>query len=152
MIHYAVLRHGFDITRNPARLGGNHEETFWLKLEHEREKPSWLVGNVLWLVSWEGTMKMRHMLYGWFKVEHVGKCHAVVTQHFASGNEGCLFPHALGPLDMQPWFLKFAESTRTFRDGDPTDLGPYLHDLLGFARNAGCPVPAEGQAQEATAS
>ncbi len=98
MIHYAVLRHGFDISRNPARLGGSHEEPFWLKLGHGGETPRWLIGNVLWLVSWEGTLKMRHMLYGWYAVEHVGKCQAVISQHTASGHEGCLFPYALGPL------------------------------------------------------
>ena len=30
MTHFAVLRHGFDIHRNPDRLGLPSEETFWL--------------------------------------------------------------------------------------------------------------------------
>src|ERR1035437_7074122 len=88
MIHYAVLRHGFDISRNPTRLGGSHDEPFWLKLGHSGEPPRWLTGNVLWLVSWEGTMKMRHMLYGWYVVERVGKCQAVISQYTACGHEG----------------------------------------------------------------
>jgi hypothetical protein len=142
MIHYAVLRHGFDISQNPARLGGSHEEPFWLKLGHGGDSPRWLTGNVLWLVSWEGTMKMRHMLYGWYVVEHVGKCQAVISQHTASGREGCLFPYVLGPLDPQPWFLPFVEAQKRFRDGEPTDITPILDHLRTFVRNAGCQVPA----------
>jgi hypothetical protein len=149
MTHYAVLRHGFDISRNPVRLGGSHDETFWLKLGHGGESPKHLVGNVIWLISWEGTMKMRHMLYGWYVVERVGKCNAVVTQHTATGNEGALFPYPLGPLDQQPWFLPFVESHRGFRDGEPTDVGAILSELQTFVRNAGCIGPtmeAVGQA------
>ena len=154
MTHYAVLRHGFDIHRNPApaRLGGNHDETFWLNLGHEGAPPSWLVGNVLWLVSWEGTMKMRHMLYGWYTVDRVGKCNAVVAQNCAAGNDGCLFPNALGPLDMQPWFLKFVETHKRFRDGEPTEVSGCLDDLRAFVRNAGCPLPASDPVGQGSAT
>jgi hypothetical protein len=151
MIHYAVLRHGFDISRNPDHLGGSHDESFWLKLGHGGEPPLWLIGNVLWLVSWEGTMKMKHMLYGWYVVEHVGKCQAVISQHTASGNEGCLDPYALGPLDQQPWFLPFVEGQKRFRDGEPTDITPILDHLRTFVRNAGCEVPPPSAAAKRTA-
>jgi hypothetical protein len=153
MTHYALLRHGFDIARKPDRLGGSHDDPFWLKLNHghghSSEKPTWLPGNVVWLVSWEGTMKMRHMLCGWFVVERVGKCNAVIATHTACGTEGSLFPYALGPLDQQPWFLKFVENHRKFRDGEPTDISENLDDLTAFVRNAGCTVPpAESLARQ----
>ena len=150
MTHYALLRHGFDISRNPVRLGGSHDEPFWLKLGHAGEPPKHLAGNVLWLISWEGTMKMRHMLYGWYIVQRVGKCHAVVTQHTATGNDGALFPYPLGPLDQQPWFPPFAASHRKFRDGEPTDITPILGDMLTFVRNAGCVSPAAEAVEQAT--
>lgn len=146
MIHYAVLRHGFDLSRDPVGMTGDHEGPFWLKLGHGGGPPDWLVGNVLWLVSWEGALKMRHMLYGWFVVEQVGNCQAVVSRHTASGREGCLFPQALGPLDQHPWFPPFVESHGRFRDGEPTDVTPILDHLRTFVRNAGCPVPVPRRA------
>ncbi|MFO0954638.1 MAG: hypothetical protein U0835_26440 [Isosphaeraceae bacterium] len=142
MTHYAVLRHGFDVSRNPARLGGSRDAAFWLKLGHSGEPPRHLVGNTLWLVSWEGSVKTRHMLYGWYNVDRVGKCSAVVTQNTACGNEGALFPYPIGPLDLQPWFPAFAESHRGFRDGEPTDITPILDDLLAYVRHAGLAAPA----------
>ena len=149
MTHHALLRHGFDISKNPPRLGGNHDEPFWIKLGHGGEPPKHLVNGVIWLISWEGTMKMRHMLYGWFKVRQVGKCNAVTVSHCLSGTEGALFPHALGPLDQQPWFLPFVEGQKEFRDGDPVDVAPILDDLLTFVRNAGSPAPTEAHADAA---
>jgi hypothetical protein len=142
MTHYAVLRHGFDVSKKPDRLGGSHDDPFWLKLGHTGGTPTWLVGNVLWLVSWEGAMKTRHMLHGWFAVTRIGKTNAVSAAHTACGTEGCLFPAALGPLDPQPWFLKFVETHRAFREGEPTDVSAHLDDLAAFARNAGCAVPS----------
>lgn len=141
MIHYAVLRHGFDISRHPERLGGSHDEPFWLKLGHGGDSPRWLEGQVLWLVSWEDTIKMRHMLYGWYQVEHVGKCQAVISQHTACGSEGSLFASPLGPLDRQPWFFPFVEANKRFRDGEPTDITPILDQVRTLVRNAGCEVP-----------
>ncbi|MGE3821809.1 MAG: hypothetical protein AB7I30_20540, partial [Isosphaeraceae bacterium] len=100
--------------------------------------------------SWEGTMKMRYMLYGWFKVQRVGKTNAVTATPCVAGNEGRLFPFALGPLDQQPWFLPFVEANKALRDGEPVDVAPILDDLMTYVRNAGLPVPLEPQ--EATSN
>lgn len=143
MTHYAVLRHGFDVHRNPDRLGPLHDDArFWLGLGPGGEPPSWLVGNVLWLISWEGFMKTHHVITGWFVAEHVGRRAGVVAQHDVTGNDGELFPRGVGPLDMHAWFHKFAESHRRFREGEPTDLGEYAGELIALARNAGLRVPA----------
>jgi hypothetical protein len=143
MTHYAVLRHGFDIHHNPDRLGPrNDEEKFWLSLGSGGESPSWLVGNTLWLISWEGFMKTHHVICGWYTVSRVGKRAGVVAQHYAAGNEGELYPRALGPLDVHPWFHKFVEAHRKFREGEPTDLEEFTNDVLSLARGAGARVPA----------
>jgi hypothetical protein len=141
MAHNAVLRHDFDIRRNPKRLGPPSEETFWLPLGHGGESPTWLVGSVLWLISWEGFMKTRHILNGWFEVSRVGKRPGVVAQHFACGNEGAVYVPGLGPIEQRPWFQKFVESNRRFRDGEPTDVEEHLGELLTLARSAGQRVP-----------
>lgn len=95
-------------------------------------------------------MKMRYMLYGWFKVQRVGKTNAVTATPCVAGNEGRLFPFALGPLDQQPWFLPFVEANKALRDGEPVDVAPILDDLMTYVRNAGLPVPLEPQ--EATSN
>ena len=143
MTHYAVLRHGFDIQQNPRRLGPASDEPFWLGLGHGGASPSWLVGNTLWLVSWEGVLKMRHMLWGWYEVEHVGTRAGVAAQHYASGQTGQLFDRSVGPLDVQPWFTKFQEAHRAFRDGDPTDITEHLADLIGLTQAAGFRAPSD---------
>ena len=95
-------------------------------------------------------MKMRHMLYGWYVVDRVGKCQAVISLPTACGHEGSLFPFALGPLDQQPWFLPFVVSHKKFRDGEPVDMTPILDELQAFVRNAGSPVPVARVTQEAS--
>lgn len=142
MTHFAVLRHGFDIHRNPDRLGPPYDEPFWLGLGHGGGPPSWLVGNTLWLISWEGVLKMRHVLWGWFTVDHVGQRAGVAAQHYASGSEGHLFERGLGPLDLQPWFDRFLESHRKFRDGEPTDVSEHFGELMTLAQSAGFRTPA----------
>lgn len=143
MTHYAVLRHNFDVHRNPDRLGPLYDDDkFCLAMNGASEPPPGLAGNVAWLISWEGFMKTHHVVVGWFKVENFGKRHGVVAQHYVSGNDGELFGRGLGPLDMHPWFYKFVEANRRFRDGEPTELGDYVHELLTLARGAGYRVPA----------
>jgi hypothetical protein len=100
------------------------------------------VGNSLWLVSWEGVLKMRHILWGWFVVDHIGQRAGVAAQHFASGREGHLFTRGLGPLDMQPWFDRFLENHRKFRDGEPTDITEHVGELLALTQSAGFRAPA----------
>ena len=74
MTHYAVLRHNFDIQHNPDRLGpGYDDEKFWLSVGSGGDSRSWLVGNLIWLISWEGFMKTHHVVSGWYKVDQVGK-------------------------------------------------------------------------------
>jgi hypothetical protein len=141
MTHYAVLRHQFDIHRNPDRLGPLHEEKFCLTMNPGGDAPNWLVGHVVWLVSWEGFMKTHHIVPGWFKVDHFGRRHGVVTHHYAAGTDGELFPRPVGPLDMHPWFHSFVEAHRGFREGHPTDLGSHLGELIALARSAGYRVP-----------
>lgn len=143
MTHYAVLRHHFDIHRNPDRLGPLYDdEKFCLALNGHGEPPPGLVGNVVWLISWEGFMKTHHVVVGWFQVSHVGKHRGVVTHRYLGGNEGALFTRGVGPLDMQPWFHKFVEANRKFREGEPTQVDEYLDDLQILARSAGYALPA----------
>ena len=112
MTHYAVLRHGFDIHQNPRRLGPPSAAPFWLGLGHGGAAPSWLVGNTIWLVSWEGMIKMRHMLWGWYVVAHVGTRASVAAQYFASGHDGQLFePRGLDRLKRTPGSPSFARSS-----------------------------------------
>jgi hypothetical protein len=142
MTHYAVLRHHFDIHRNPDRLGPLYDdEKFCLALNGHGEPPTWLVGNVVWLVSWEGFMKTHHVICGWFRVSQIGKRHGVVAQHYAGGNDGELYPRGLGPLDMHGWFHKFVEANRRFREGEPTEIDEHLNDLVTLARVPGYRVP-----------
>ena len=156
MTHYMVLRHNFDVHRNPDRLGQLGDgEKFCLPLNGQGGSPSWLTGNTVWLISWEGFMKTHHVVVGWFTVDQVGKRHGVVAQHYIGGNEGELFARGLGPLDMHPWFHKFVEANRKFREGEPTEVGEYLGELLTLARGAGYRVPAgsaEGQVVQGSAS
>jgi hypothetical protein len=142
MKHYAVLRHGFDIHRNPERLGPPGDEKFCLSLNSHGDPPGWLEGNVVWLISWEGFMKTHHVICGWFKVGHIGKRHGVVVQHYLGGEEGAMFPRGLGPLDMHDWFHRFVEANRHFREGEPTDLEDYANELISLARSVGYPLPA----------
>jgi hypothetical protein len=142
MTHYAVLRHNFDIQHNPDRLGPGHgDERFWLSLGSGGGTPSWLVGNIVWLVSWEGFMKTHHVVVGWFKAEQVGRRAGVVAQHYVSGNEGVIYPRGVGPLDMRPWFHKFVEANRKFREGEPTDIEEYTSDMFTLCQAAGYHVP-----------
>lgn len=143
MTHYAVLRHNFDIQHNPDRLGpGYDDERFWLSLGSGNDSRSYLVGNTVWLISWQGFMKTHHVISGWFKVEHVGKRAGVVAQHYASGNEGVILGRGVGPLDMREWFHKFVEENRKFREGEPTDISGYLTELLAMTQADGYRVPA----------
>jgi hypothetical protein len=146
MTHFAVLRHGFDIHRNPDRLGTAGDEKFNLTLKSSSggggELPTGLEGNALWLISWEGFMKTHHVVVGWFVVSQVGKRHGVVAQPYAGGDDGVMFPRGLGPLDMHDWFHKFVEANRRFREGEPTDLGDHVDEVLTLARGAGYRVPA----------
>ena len=149
MTHYAVLRHNFDIQHNPDRLGpGYDDEKFWLSLGSGGESRSWLVGNVIWLISWEGFMKTHHVVSGWYKVEHIGKRAGVITQHYAAGAEGVIFGRGVGPLDMREWFHRFVEANPKFREGEPTDIGEYLNDLVTMSRAAGYQVPLASLAEE----
>ena len=149
MTHYAVLRHNFDVHRNPNRLGPLvDDEKYCLTLNNSGESKSFLVGNVVWLISWEGFMKTHHVVCGWFLVDQVGKRHGVVAQSYAGGNDGSLFPRGAGPLDVNPWFYKFVEANRKFREGEPTDLGEYAHELFMLARGSGYPVPSETSAEQ----
>jgi hypothetical protein len=142
MTHFAVLRHGFDIRRNPDRLGPPSDERFCLALNSSGDLPGWLDGNVVWLISWEGFMKTHHVICGWFTVSHVGKGPGVVARHQISGDDGELFARGVGPLEIHPWFHKFVDANRKFRDGEPTDLGESAAELLALARGAGYRVPA----------
>ncbi len=142
MTHHAVLRHGFDIHRNPDRLGPPCDETYCLLLNPQGLPHASLEGTILWLISWEGFMKPQHVLNGWFRVSHVGKRHGVVAQHYLSGNDGSMFARGLGPLDSQGWFPKFIEAHRRFRDGEPTDVDDHVEPLLALTRAAGFTVPA----------
>ncbi len=142
MRHFAVLRHGFDIHRNPDRLGPIGDEKFCLSLNTTGEPAAGLEGNALWLISWEGFMKTHHVVSGWFVASQIGKRHGVVAQPYASGNDGEMFARGLGPLDMHDWFHKFVENNRRFREGVPTDLGEYTDDILSLARGAGYRLPA----------
>ncbi len=142
MTHYAVLRHNFDIQHNPDRLGPGHDERFWLSLGGGGDPRSWLVGNAVWLVSWEGFMKTHHVLSGWYIVDNVGKRAGVVAQHYAPGNEGVIFARGVGPLDMREWFHKFVEDNRKFREGEPTAIDAYLNELTTMSQAAGYRVPA----------
>jgi hypothetical protein len=141
MTHYAVLRHSFDIRRNPDRLGPPSDEAFRLALGSAGDVPSGLVGNVLWLISWETLVKTRHVLNGWFVVGSAGKRAGVVAQNFVGGNEGALFVPGLGPLEAQAWFEQFAESKRQFRDGEPTEIDDHVNELVTLAKAAGQRVP-----------
>ena len=141
MTHYAVLRHGFDIHRNPDRLGPHCDEKYCLALNGSGDPPAGLEGNIVWLISWEGFMKTHHVICGWFRVSQIGKRHGVVAQHYVSGDEGEMFARGLGPLDMHEWFHKFVEANRKFRDGEPTEVDEYLNEILTLARGAGCRVP-----------
>lgn len=141
MTHYAVLRHQFDIHRNPDRLGPVSDDKFCLTMNPGGEPPSWLEGNALWLISWEGFMKTHHVVNGWFVVSHIERRHGVVAHHCACGNDGELFPRGLGPLDMHAWFHRFADAHRAFRGGEPTDLGDDLRELTALARTAGYRIP-----------
>lgn len=144
MTHYAVLRHNFDIQHNPDRLGpGYDDEKFWLSLGSGGESRSWLVGNVIWLISWEGFMKTHHVVSGWYIVEQVGMRAGVITQHYAAGNEGTIFGRGVGPLDMREWFHRFVEANPKFREGEPADIGEYLNDLVTMSRAAGYSAPSE---------
>jgi hypothetical protein len=151
MTHYAVLRHQFDIHRNPDRLGPIYDEKFCLTLNPGGDPPSWLVGGVVWLISWEGFMKTHHVVSGWFQVDHVGKRHGVVAHHYAGGANGELFPRVVGPLDMHSWFHKFVEAHKQFREGEPTDLKDYVSELFTLARSAGYRVPDEARPKTAAA-
>jgi hypothetical protein len=141
MTHYAVLRHQFDVHRNPDRLGPIGDDKFSLAMNPGGEPPSWLNGNVVWLISWEGFMKTHHVVTGWFTVSQVERRHGVVANYSACGNDGELFPRPLGPLDMHPWFHKFVEAHRRFREGVPTDLGEHIGEVIALARSAGYRVP-----------
>jgi hypothetical protein len=141
MSHFAVLRHGFDIHRNPDRLGPVCDEKFCLLLNSSGDTPSWLEGNVIWLISWEGFMKTHHVICGWFRVSHVGKRQGVVAQHYVSGDEGAMFARGLGPLDMHDWFHKFVEGNRRFRDGEPTDINAYVGEIESLARGVDYRIP-----------
>lgn len=148
MTQYAVLRHQFDVHRRPDRLGPISDHRFCLSMNPGGESPSWLVGNIVWLVSWEGFMKTHHVVAGWFQVGSADRWHGVVAHHCAYGDEGELFPRGLGPLDMQAWFHKFVEAHRRFREGEPTDLGDYAGELTAFARSAGFRVPEVSDADQ----
>ena len=137
MTHYAVLRHQFDVHRNPDRLGPVSDHKFCLTMNPGGEAPTGLVGNVVWLISWEGFMKTHHVVTGWFKVSLAEKRHGVVARHCAYGDDGELFPRGLGPLDVHAWFHKFVEANRRFREGEPTDLGDHLGELIALTRSAG---------------
>ncbi len=152
MTHFAVLRHGFDIHRNPDRLGPAGDEKYSLTLNGSGEAPSWLEGNVVWLISWEGFMKTHHVVSGWFRVSQIGKRHGVVAQHHAGGDEGEMFARGLGPLDMHDWFHQFVEANRKFRDGEPTDVDAYVGEILTLARGAGYRVPAHDPVTQGPAS
>lgn len=141
MTHYAVLRHQFDIHRNPDRLGPVTDHKFCLTLNPGGEPPSAFVGNVFWLISWEGFMKTHHIVSGWFRVACTEKRHGVVTHQCACGDDGELFPRGVGPLDTQAWFHRFVEANRRFREGEPTDLGGYAGELTALIRSAGYRVP-----------
>ena len=142
MTHYAVLRHNFDIQHNPDRLGpGYDDEKFWLSLGSGGDSRSWLVGNVIWLISWEGFMKTHHVVSGWYKVDQVGKRAGVVSQHYAAGQEGEIFGRGVGPLDMREWFHKFVEACPRFREGEPTVIDDYLKELVAMSQAAGYRVP-----------
>lgn len=141
MTHYAVLRHQFDIHRNPDRLGPVSDTKFCLTMNPGGDSPSWLVGNVVWLISWEGFMKTHHVVSGWFKASHADKRHGVVAHHCICGSEGELFPKAMGPLDMQAWFHRFVDTHRKFREGEATDLEDSVVELISLARSAGYRVP-----------
>lgn len=141
MTHYAVLRHQFDVHRNPDRLGPVSNEKFCLTMTPGGEAPSYLVGNTVWLISWEGFMKTHHVTIGWFQVSHVGRRHGVVANHFAGGSQGVLFPRGLGPLDLNEWFHTFVERNPRFREGEPTDLGAFAVELINPTRSAGFPAP-----------
>ena len=91
-------------------------------------------------------MKTHHVVSGWYTVEHIGKRAGVVTQQYAAGNEGAIFGRGVGPLDMRDWFHRFVEANPGFREGEPTDIGEYLNDLVTMSRAAGYPVPAESTA------
>jgi hypothetical protein len=143
MTHYALLRHGFDIHQNPRRLGSVPDEPFWLGLGHGGAPPSWLVGTTLWLISWEGVIKRRNMLYGWYEVAQVGTRAGVAAQHFASGRTGQLFDKPIGPLDSHPWFAKYQETHRAFRDGDPTDITEHIAELISLTQSAGFQAPSD---------
>ena len=141
MTHYVVLRHQFDVHRNPDRLGPVSDHQFCLTMNPGGEPPSWLVGNVVWLVSWEGFMKAHHVIVGWFEVGAAERRHGVVAHYAACGDIGALFPRPLGPLDIHGWFHTFVEANRRFRDGAPTDLGEYTGELLALTRGAGYAGP-----------
>jgi hypothetical protein len=142
MTHYAVLRHGFDVHRNPDRLGPLDDESrFCLNLGVGGGPPSWLVGNAVWLISWQGFMKTHHVVTGWFLAERVERRAGVVAQHAVCGNDGELFARGVGPLDMHAWFHKLVESDRRFREGEPTEVDAFADDLTALARNAGFRVP-----------
>ena len=151
MKHFAVLRHQFDIHRNPDRLGPISDDRYTLTMNPGTEPPNYLVGNVVWLVSWEGFMKTHHVIVGWFEVSHVEKRHGVVAHQCACGNQGILIPRGLGPLDMHDWFHKYVETNRRFREGEPTDVGEYASELIALARSGGYPVPAPPDAPAAAA-
>jgi hypothetical protein len=144
MTHYALLRHHFDVHRNPDRLGPLHDDDkFCLALNPATESPAWLVGSTVWLISWEGFMKSHHVVCGWFHVERAGRRLGVVAQHYVSGHEGKLFARGIGPLDMQSWFHKFVEANRRFREGEPTDVDEHVGELLTLAHGAGYRTPAD---------
>lgn len=150
MTHFAVLRHQFDIHRNPDRLGPISDDRFCLTMNPGVPAPHYLTGNVVWLVSWEGFMKTHHVIVGWFKVSHVEKRHGVVAHQCACGNEGVLFARGLGPLDMHAWFHRFVEANRRFRDGEPTDFAEFTPDLLSIVRSSGYPLPVMPEAAPTT--
>ena len=95
--HYAVLRHGFDIHRNPDRLGPAVRREVLPALNGSGDPPPGWKGTSLWLISWEGFMKTHHVICGWFTVSQLGKRHGVVAQHYVSGDDGEMFPRGLGP-------------------------------------------------------
>jgi hypothetical protein len=141
MTQYVVLRHQFDIHRNPDRLGPVSDYKFCLTMNPGGAPPSWLAGNLVWLVSWEGFMKAHHVIVGYFEVSTVERRHGVVANYAACGDTGVLFPQPLGPLDIHAWFHKFVEANRSFRDGAPTDLGESADELLALTRGAGYAGP-----------
>jgi hypothetical protein len=142
MTHFAVLRHQFDVHRNPDRLGPISDDRFCLTMNPGAPAPSDLVGNVAWLVSWEGFMKTHHIVVGWFAVSHVEKRQGVVAHQCACGNEGVLFQRGLGPLDMHAWFHDYVADNRRFREGEPSDLGRYVDEVVALVRSSGYPTPA----------